>query len=135
MDSNSSKKIIRDILPKSSAIKEPKEESEFFKHFRRSDETKAEKSVEIKKIKTSEIKKRKQKFLFLLKNKRVLILLIAALIIAGGIVYALAPASSATVKIAPASKNAVVLDPFIGSGTTAVAAKKIGKNYIGIDSN
>jgi len=38
-----------------------------------------------------------------------------------------------TVK--PLAKNAVVLDPFVGSGTTAVAAKKLGKNYIGIDAN
>lgn len=39
------------------------------------------------------------------------------------------------IKLSAFSKNAVILDPFIGSGTTAVAAKKLGKNYIGIDSN
>ena len=33
------------------------------------------------------------------------------------------------------AKDAVVLDPFAGSGTTAVAAKLLGKRYIGIDSN
>lgn len=39
------------------------------------------------------------------------------------------------IKLSAFSENAVVLDPFVGSGTTAVAAKKLGKNYIGIDLN
>ena len=32
-------------------------------------------------------------------------------------------------------KGDIVLDPFIGSGTTAIAAKKLNRNYIGIDIN
>ncbi len=39
------------------------------------------------------------------------------------------------IKLSAFSEKAVILDPFVGSGTTAVAAKRLGKNFIGIDSN
>lgn len=32
-------------------------------------------------------------------------------------------------------KGGIVLDPFVGSGTTALVAQRLGREYIGIDSN
>ena len=37
--------------------------------------------------------------------------------------------------LASSKKGDVILDPFIGSGTTAVVAKKLQRNFIGIDNN
>ena len=37
--------------------------------------------------------------------------------------------------LAGSPQNGVVLDPFLGSGTTAVVAQRLGRKYIGIDSN
>jgi len=31
--------------------------------------------------------------------------------------------------------DAIIFDPFMGSGTTAVAAKKLGRHYFGCDIN
>jgi site-specific DNA-methyltransferase (adenine-specific) len=37
--------------------------------------------------------------------------------------------------LASCPENGIVLDPFLGSGTTSVVAKKLGRNYIGIEIN
>ncbi len=37
--------------------------------------------------------------------------------------------------LAGCPENGIVLDPFVGSGTTAVVAQRLGRHYVGIDSN
>lgn len=37
--------------------------------------------------------------------------------------------------LASCPKDGVVLDPFLGSGTTSVVAKKLGRNYVGFEMN
>ena len=37
--------------------------------------------------------------------------------------------------LAGCPENGVVLDPFMGSGTTAIVAKKFDRNYIGFELN
>lgn len=45
------------------------------------------------------------------------------------------PKLAETCILAGCPKGGVVLDPFFGSGTTGLAAKRIGRHYIGIDLN
>lgn len=37
------------------------------------------------------------------------------------------------IKLHGYNSNTVVLDPFVGAGTTCVVAKRLGCNYIGFD--
>lgn len=37
--------------------------------------------------------------------------------------------------LAGCPENGIILDPFMGAGTTAVVSKKLGRNYVGIDIN
>lgn len=54
----------------------------------------------------------------------------------GGVHFATFPESIPRLCIEAGSrKNGVVLDPFIGSGTTAIAAMELGRKYIGIELN
>lgn len=40
----------------------------------------------------------------------------------------------AKIILASSSKGDIILDPFLGSGTTSVVAKKLGRHYIGIEA-
>ena len=39
------------------------------------------------------------------------------------------------ISLSAFAKDAIILDPFVGSGTTALAAKELGFHYIGFDIN
>jgi site-specific DNA-methyltransferase (adenine-specific) len=41
----------------------------------------------------------------------------------------------AKIILASSNRNDYVLDPFLGSGTSSVVAKKLGRQYLGIDQN
>ena len=42
---------------------------------------------------------------------------------------------AAKLILASTNENDIVFDPFLGSGTTSVAAKKLGRHYVGIEQN
>ena len=39
----------------------------------------------------------------------------------------------AKIILASSKKDDIIFDPFLGSGTTAVTAKKLGRKYVGIE--
>jgi DNA modification methylase len=45
------------------------------------------------------------------------------------------PSLVETCLLASSPEGGLVLDPFVGSGTTAMVAKQLGRHYLGIDSN
>ena len=53
----------------------------------------------------------------------------------GGHFAAYPPKLAETCILAGCPEGGVVLDPFLGSGTTAAVAKKLGRHYVGIELN
>ena len=53
----------------------------------------------------------------------------------GGHFAAFPPKLAETCLLAGCPPGGVVLDPFLGSGTTAAVAKQLGRHYIGIELN
>ncbi len=41
----------------------------------------------------------------------------------------------AKLVLASSNKKDIVFDPFLGSGTTSVVARKLGRHYVGIEQN
>lgn len=53
----------------------------------------------------------------------------------GGHFAAFPPKLVETCLLAGCPQDGIVLDPFLGSGTTAAVAKQMGRHYIGIELN